>query len=178
MIKNRLLFLLLFCGVLYEATAQVKCPAEIFVKGKINVFVFLSTDCPISQKYMGTLNEMAKENNRIHIVGIIPGALKRPDLRKFRKAYQAGFSLITDSDYRWTDWFGAGFTPEVFVFNAEEEFIYQGAIDNWFYELGNYRQQITENYLRDIIAAELDGKHPSFKKTETIGCIIQKPVKR
>jgi hypothetical protein len=179
MLQKTILVTLLLLLSFSPLGAQVTIPNELFTPDKINVVVFLSVDCPISQKYMGTLNELVKERaDQVVILGIIPGKIKKADVRKFSQEYQAAFKIISDPHFQWTDRFQAGFTPEVFTFNGQREFIYQGAVDNWFFDLGNYRQQITENYLRDIIAAELEGKNPPFKKTETVGCIIQKPVKR
>ena len=57
------------------------------------------------------------------------------------------------------------------------EVIYRGAIDNWFYELGRYRLEITDHYLIDAINASLDGKKPALTKTEALGCFIQRSEK-
>jgi len=51
-------------------------------------------------------------------------------------------------------------------------------IDHWFYDLGSYRQQTTENYLKDALDAVLKGAEPILKKTDAIGCIIQKRVRK
>ncbi|RAV99902.1 redoxin domain-containing protein [Pseudochryseolinea flava] len=176
---TKLVLTFFIIGVGLKTHGQLSMPSELFIADKINVVVFLSVDCPISQKYIGTLNELLGERSgQVVITGIIPGRVQKSDVKKFKQEYKIAFKIVRDENYHFTDWFKAGFTPEVFVFNTHQKFIYQGAVDNWFYDLGSYRQQITENYLRDVITAEVEGQNPSFKKTETVGCIIQKPVKR
>lgn len=64
-------------------------------------------------------------------------------------------------------------TPEVFLIDAAGQLQYQGAIDNWFYELGKYRLNTTEQYLIDALTALNNGEQPPVRQTEAIGCFIQ-----
>jgi hypothetical protein len=72
--------------------------------------------------------------------------------------------------------FGVTITPEVVVADASGQVLYQGAIDNWFYELGRYRQFITEHYLTDALDAIAAGKPVPVTRTEAVGCLIQMPA--
>lgn len=146
---------------------------------KISVVVFLSVDCPISQKYMGVLNDFAKQySSQLSIEGVIPGTVSKKALREFKKEYQPAFPLNTDPTYTRAVDLKAGITPEAFLFDRQGTLQYQGAIDNWFYDLGSYRQQTTENYLKDAIDAILKDATPTVRKTNAVGCIIQKPKKK
>jgi hypothetical protein len=128
---------------------------------------------------MGVLNDLAKQyGTQILIQGIIPGATSRKEVKAFKKEYQPTFTVETDPAYRWTDNLKPSVTPEAFLFDQHGILKYQGAIDNWFYDLGSYRQQTTENYLKDALDALLKGAEPAVKKTNAIGCIIEKRIKK
>ena len=64
------------------------------------------------------------------------------------------------------------------MFDKNLDLKYRGAIDNWFYELGGYRQDVTEDYLIDGIDAILAGSDPKKPSTLAVGCLIQMPRKR
>jgi hypothetical protein len=60
------------------------------------------------------------------------------------------------------------------LFDRSGNEIYRGAIDNWFFALGKYRNETTEHYLENAIQAMLDSRLPEIRKTEAVGCFIEK----
>jgi hypothetical protein len=142
----------------------------------ITVSVFFGLDCPISQKYVPRLNELVKTNASFRWEFLIPAEVKRKEISAFRKEYQPGFDLVIDPSMKQTMKFGVTVTPEVVVADAAGQVLYQGAIDNWFYELGRYRQFITEHYLTDALDAIAAGKPVPVTRTEAVGCLIQMPA--
>jgi hypothetical protein len=141
----------------------------------VTVTVFLSLDCPISQKYITKLNAIFESYSQSGIdwTFIVPGKVKKRDLKRFAKEYRTLFTLAADkSKPALTDYFGATVTPEVFV-QKNGKIVYSGAIDNWFYELGKYRQQTTEDYLVNALESILKNKEPEVKRTPPIGCPVQ-----
>ena len=141
------------------------------------IIIFMAVDCPITQKYMGTIRDLARnyQSQHISVVGYFPAGLSRKAAKKFREEYQVPeiIQFIDDKKHSMTNKYRATITPEVILIDKNQQVIYQGAIDNWFFELGRYRLEITEHYLIDAIEASLQGKQPSVKKTEAIGCFIQ-----
>ena len=141
------------------------------------IIIFMAVDCPITQKYMGTIKELAVkyQSQKIAVVGYFPAGLSKKASREFRQEYQVPeiIQFIDDKKHVITNKYQATITPEVVLLDKNEQVIYQGSIDNWFFELGRYRLEITEHYLIDAIEASLQGKQPSVKKTEAIGCFIQ-----
>lgn len=171
----------LLCGVLmsYNVKAQRTDSKAIDTEESLTAVVFLATDCPISQKYIGELKHIdSLFHTKISIKGVIPGNVKQEEIDQFISEYQINFPVVTDTEYKLVKKYRATITPEVFLINDRNHIYYQGAIDNWFFDLGKYRQHITEHYLIDAIKAVLEGQSPVVKKTESVGCPIQKTVSK
>ncbi len=147
--------------------------------GSITVLIFLAVDCPVSQKYIPVLNSIQGryKDLPVHFLGLIPGSLKKRDMDRFADEYAIRFPLKNDRDFICAREMAAEVTPEVFVLDDQCELKYRGAIDNWFYDLGSYRKESTEDYLTDAIDALLSGNGPAIARTKAVGCLIQHPVK-
>lgn len=174
--KDRAILLLFFTAFALSSSGQPKaCYAE---KGeRISIVVFLAVDCPVSQKYIPALNSIHRkyQNSGVDLKALVPGKTTRREIKQFKKEYEIGFDISADPKYDCAKSLHASVTPEVFVFDAKKMLKYRGAIDNWFYDLGGYRQQTTENYLIDAIDALLKGENPAVTDTESIGCPINIP---
>ena len=171
----------LFCFFLIVGF-QASCQKQLqkFSRGStITVIIFLSEDCPISQKYVPAINAIQQKyhDRGVRIHAIIPGKIKKSDLKRFQEEYEITFPITRDKKYRIVQLLSATTTPEAFMFDRKHDLKYRGAIDNWFYELGGYRQEVTEDYLIEAIEALLGGKEPNLTNTEAVGCLIQIPRK-
>lgn len=145
-------------------------------KNKASAFFFLSPDCPLSQKYSLTIKNLFAEYSKdtIAFYLVFPGTLySTEEINKFLSEYDLPFISITDKDKKLTSNLGASVTPEVFLMDAERTILYQGAIDNWFEEIGRQRQIITEHYLEDALKSFLSGNSIEATETKAIGCIIE-----
>jgi hypothetical protein len=143
----------------------------------LTVWVFLAVDCPISQKYISELRRMDSvyATRKLRVRGVIPGKVNPEEVRTFVQEYAIKFPVQIDRDFTRVRKFHATITPEAVLVNQHEQVLYQGAIDNWFFDLGKYRQRVTEHYLQNAIDAAMQGKTPNIQKTEAVGCIIQTP---
>ena len=149
--------------------------AQSQTRPQVEVIVFLGSECPISQKYMSRLNDIAtKYNASVKWTGIIAEDVKAAVVKKFSLEYNAKFPIKKDDSFNLVRKYKAEITPEVFVI-VQGKVKYKGAIDNWFYELGRYRTETTEHYLVNALAAILKGEEPTLKETEPIGCLIEVP---
>ena len=156
-----------------ENAAPVK--PDLKIKG-VSVFVFMTPDCPLCQSYTATLNQLCDSfaGHGITFTGIIPGTAYRvSEIDSFKSAYELGFKLITDSDFRLTAKYGATVTPEVFVADSSGRIIYAGRIDNWMYETGKKRTAPDEHNLRDVLTAITKGEKRTFVSKQAFGCIIE-----
>jgi thiol-disulfide isomerase/thioredoxin len=141
------------------------------------VFVFLAPDCPLSQSYTLTLNNLAKEfeANGIGFYGVFAGddaSTKAMD--DFVATYHLGFPAIRDPEFKIADFFGATKTPEAFLADSTGHTLYKGAIDDWAPELGAHRTVITQHYLYDALDSVRANKAFQVKKTQAAGCFIER----
>lgn len=136
---------------------------------------FMDPDCPVTQKYGATIRELHQtcEEEGVAIAAVYPVVNADPEIiREFAEDYQFPFTHLLDPKLEFTKAIGASITPEVFLLDTAGNVLYQGAIDNWFYELGRYRRVITEYYLKDALEAHLAGKPVPTEKTKAVGCMI------
>jgi hypothetical protein len=148
---------------------------------EIQVAIFMAVDCPITQKYLNTIKEIANQfsDKPVQFVGYFPAGLTKKESTSFRNEYKIpnAIELTDDKKHEWTEMLDAKVTPEVFVLK-DKQVLYRGAIDNWFYELGRYRKEVTAHYLIDAIQAGLNNEKPSITETEALGCFIQRTEKK
>lgn len=170
-----ILILAILVGSTSFSMAQTEIPKDS-LEYDFTVVIFLGLECPVSQKYITKLNTIYsthKDKQEIEWLFVIPEVVKKRQIKKFSKQYKVQFALKSDeSNQRITLAYGATATPEAFI-EKDGKILYRGAIDNWFYELGRYRQVITKNYLIDALESVLRNQEPLIKETTPIGCFIQ-----
>ena len=173
---KRLLLSTLILGIILRAHSQEPLK-NLSGESVVTAVVFLGIDCPISQKYIPTLNAIHERysSQAVSVVGLVPGRIKKSDLVKFKNEYGIQFKIFPDKKYQSVKLLSATTTPEVVVLDKQHNIKYRGAIDNWFYELGGYRQVATQDYLIDAINALLAGHQPEITDSKALGCFIQIP---
>jgi thiol-disulfide isomerase/thioredoxin len=138
------------------------------------VVLFLGVDCPISQKYMNTVRILSKKyKDSITFFGIFPESFSTNEISEFKSTYALDFKLVKDQKNNYAALLKATHTPEVYLIDSNGKIKYQGAIDNWFYELGRNRRKVTEHYLENAIKAVFSGEKVSLDKTTPVGCFIE-----
>jgi thiol-disulfide isomerase/thioredoxin len=142
-------------------------------KKKIVVFVFLGTDCPISQDYIGIVNKLQQKYPQVRFLGVLP-ASNNQEKKRFEKEYQVGFELKADRRKKLVELYDVTITPEVVLMDTDSKVRYQGAIDNWYFDLGRHRPQATAFYLSDAIDDVLAMRDVRVHRTKAIGCILSR----
>ncbi len=149
-----------------------------FSEQKLTLLILMAHDCPICQQYTGKFRALSSMNKELKVIGIAPSEGETKEtVQAFVTKYKFDFPILLDSEQVLTHVLKGKVTPEVFLFIQNGEMIYRGKIDNWFYELGKYRNVITEHYLDDAISAALDGRAITLNKTEPIGCMLNMGMK-
>jgi thiol-disulfide isomerase/thioredoxin len=151
--------------------------APFLQNNKAAVFVFLATDCPLSQSYTLTLNNLAKEfePKRIGFYGVFSGdAISKSAIDEFVSTYHVSLPVTLDPQGKLADFFGATTTPEAFLTDSSGRTLYKGAIDNWAPGLGQHRTVITQHYLYDALQSVQAGKPVQVKETQAVGCFIER----
>jgi peroxiredoxin len=142
------------------------------------VFVFLGTECPISNGYSEELNRLALEAGRSKILFI--GIYADPDVtlsqaKAHSKEYRLGFPIHFDPKQRWIAATGVKVTPECVVLDSKGSILYRGRIDNRYSEPGKRRIHATTHELEECIKAIVAGKNEPMTHQPAIGCPIPKP---
>jgi len=140
--------------------------------GSTTVITYTGVGCPISNKLASRLEQMsqeyAAEGVRFLAVNANPQD-SRQDIAT--EARELGLTVPLYKDFRQelTNTLGATTTTEVFLFDAQGQLRYQGAVDDQ-YSLGAAKPKPTRHYLASAIAAVLAGKDPEPAKTDAPGC--------
>ena len=166
--------LLLVCACTRHASGSIAS----YIENKHGaVFFFLATDCPLSQNYMPTMNQLSKQFavNGIGFYGVFSQEdLPRKTLDDFTTSYGMSFPAIRDEQFKLVDYFAATTTPQAFLVDSTGQTLYKGAIDNWAPELGQHRTVITEHYLLNALESLRDSKPVKVKETSAVGCFIER----
>lgn len=81
---------------------------------------------------------------------------------------------LVDRDAALADALGAERTPEVFLFDADRQLVYRGAIDDHSGPLG----EVERHWTRDALSRMVGGLPVELPLTTTPGCRIQRPRRR
>jgi ribosomal protein L35AE/L33A len=143
---------------------------------KAIVFLFTSTDCPISNRYAPELRRLAQvfvpQGVMFRLVYPNPAedaAAIRTHMAAF--AYAGAIDALRDPKHALVKLSGATITPEAAVY-AGGRVQYRGRIDNRFVDFGVDRPAATEHDLHDAIGAILAGKPVAHPETQAVGCYI------
>ena len=92
-----------------------------------------------------------------------------PKMQQRAEEKNFSFPYLQDESQEVAVAYGAGRTPEVFLFDGERKLAYHGAVDD------NYDDPnaVRENYLRDAVEAVLASEEPSASQTRPVGCSIK-----
>jgi hypothetical protein len=144
----------------------------------LTVYVFTTTDCPISNRYAPEIQRLAaKFGAGVEFTLVYP--VPSDSLAKIRAhKKQFGFSIpsIRDNQQALVRKTGVSVTPEVAVMRGDE-LLYRGRIDDRYVEFGKDRIKPTTRDLEDALTAAIAGKPVAISKTQAIGCIIADLVK-
>jgi hypothetical protein len=140
----------------------------------LTVFVFVRTDCPISNKYAPEVRRLSRDFDpkNVRFWLIYPnGDETLAEIEKHLKEYDFGSKALRDPDHWLVKLSRATITPEAAVFRGKH-LIYHGRIDNKFADLGKARPEATTHELRDVLEALLSGNTPAISSAPAVGCAI------
>lgn len=139
------------------------------------VFIFIRTDCPISNSYAPELHRLhekfAKSGIRFWLVYPDPGESSEI-IRKHIKEYEYRLSVLRDPEHKLVKMTRAQVTPEAAVFSPGGRMVYRGRIDDRYVAFGKTRPAPTTRDLEQVLEAMLEGKGVENKTTIAIGCFI------
>jgi len=151
-------------------------PDEVLAqgRGRVLVFIFVRTDCSISNRYAPLLQQMNKKySQQASFRLVFPDRNESADkIRRYLQDYNYQLTAIRDLDHALVKKTMAKTTPEAAVFDAKGDLVYHGRIDNLYEHIGQSRPAATTHELADAIEAASKGLHPPVSTTEAVGCFI------
>lgn len=142
-------------------------------KQGIVVFVFLSAECPVAQRYAMRLKRMHTEFAAKHVtlIGVYSNENDSvDDVKAYLTRAEYTFPIVKDTNGSLARHLGATMTPQAHVVDTSAVLRYRGAIDD-----NRYETRIKHRYLKDALVALLDGKAVLVKETAAFGCTIHLP---
>lgn len=146
----------------------------------VNVLLFVSSDCPISNAYAPEMQRICGEYaakgvacTLVYEDSAIDAAQVRRHLAEYRfDRAHAPLKAAIDATRAIATHANATVTPQAVVVDASGVIRYRGRIDNFYVAFGKTRQQVTIRDLRDALDAVLSGRRVARPETDALGCQI------
>ena len=144
----------------------------------LTVYVFTTTDCPISNRYAPEIQRLAaKFGSQAKFVLVYPVPSDTPDvIRDHKKKFAYTLESVRDINQKLVKQTGVTVAPEVAVMNGSQ-LLYHGRIDDKYVELGRERSQPTTHDLEDALAAAIARIPVTVKETRAVGCFLTDLIK-
>ncbi len=141
------------------------------------VVIFSCNTCPyvkLSEKRIKEYTDFAMANGIGCILVNSNEAQRTEDdsfeeMVKYHKSQGLKCAYALDEKSKLADAFGAGRTPQCFVFD-KKGLIYKGAIDDNVKDVSAVKQ----HYLKDALTALVKNEKPAMQETRSIGCTIKR----
>jgi hypothetical protein len=143
--------------------------------------IFVATDCPIANRYLPTLERLAKQfapgGVRFWLVYPNPGDTLAA-VRAHQTQYPTATSLpqLIAPDPRFIAQARVHVTPEAAIFSADtvmtRPVLWHGRIDDRYLSFGTQRPAATHHDLSDALNALLAGRTPAGPAGQPVGCAI------
>ncbi|MEZ6109902.1 MAG: redoxin domain-containing protein [Pirellulaceae bacterium] len=144
--------------------------------GMVRVFVFLSTECPISNSYIQPLNELRKriDAEKVQLFGVVTDStVKRSAVADHFKSFGLAVPVLFDPAGHLAGVLKPTHVPEAFVLDPSDAIVYRGAIDNTWGSVGRRRAEPSKYYLADAIDSAVKGQDVSVAVTKPVGCLFE-----
>ena len=142
---------------------------------RARVFLFVRTDCPITNRYAPELQRLAQEfNGRDTVFWLVyPDAAETPQaIQNHIVEYRFPGAALRDPHHALVKLARATVAPEAAVFDSAGKLVYHGRIDDRWVEIGKARPVAQTHDLENAISAVLAGKPVSPSETRAVGCSL------
>ena len=183
--KTPLLLVWLLLAMAFPAGSQTVTKSPLDLDGrpadpfrlagsKLVVFLFIRTDCPISNRYAPTIQELASRyGKQASFFLVYPIASETPEqIRKHLQDYSYHLPALRDPDLALARKSRVTITPEAAVFSADKRLLYHGRIDDWYIEFGRARRAPTTHELASTLTSAIAHKPVTTTDAPAVGCFI------
>jgi hypothetical protein len=167
--------LLASCGPRGSARDLDGKPFDPLAKRAITALVFVSSECPISNRYAPALKQLATSRAPQGVRFWLVYPDRTDDATKIRKHladYDYGMRALRDPEHVLVERAGARVTPEVALFAKDGTLAYRGRIDDRYAAFGKERPAAQRHDLADALAHVLRGERVTPPETTAVGCAI------
>lgn len=147
---------------------------------KAVVLLFVSTDCPISNRYAPVVHQLSDTYGAkgVQFWLVYPNPFDTPaGIRKHLADYAYKNGALLDPSHVLAKLANASVTPEAAVFDANGRELYHGRIDDRYVNLGLERPAPTRHDLEEALSAVVAGKPVPEASATAVGCFISDFVK-
>lgn len=142
---------------------------------RARVFVFVRSDCPISNRYAPELRRIFKEfeNQSVEFWIVYPDpAETAAGIEKHMADFAFPGNPLRDPQHELVALAHAVTAPEAAVFDAEGKLAYHGRIDDLWVDAGVARPMARSHDLEDALSAVLEGRPVKAPVTRAVGCAL------
>ncbi len=135
------------------------------------VLVFVSTQCPISNRYLPELSAIGKDfaGKGVAVLGVNSNHNEQGEIAAWAKDRGVDFPVLCDADHRLADALGIETVPTAVVLDAKHVVRYRGRIDDD--PMGG---RARKRDLRDAVAAVLENREIAEPETTPRGCSVRR----
>lgn len=136
---------------------------------------FISPNCPACIYLNDKVNVLADKYIKIDFIAIYSCKSNAVDTNELNDLsnLKLNFPIVIDSTEKYRKLVNAKITPEFFLLNNKNTILYQGAFDNYYFNIGKHKNKATVFYLENAIDDLMESKPIRRKYTTPFGCIIE-----
>jgi len=137
------------------------------------VFVFLSTECPISRQYVPELNRLAEtaRSGKLAFYGVLADrSVTQSAARKFADDFHIAFPVLFDGSQELAGLLQPQYVPEARLIDAAGAVRYRGRIDDLYADVDKRRAEPSRRDLAEAMTALAAGRPIAVPRTESVGC--------
>ncbi|MCG9126808.1 redoxin domain-containing protein [Candidatus Poribacteria bacterium] len=160
-------------GISFTSVTDDTFQLDSLVKQGPVIFVFLSTECPVAQRYAMRLKRMHTEylEKQVSLIGVYSNENDSiDDVKNYLIKAEYTFPIIKDSDGNLARHLSATMTPQAHLIDTSGLLRYRGAIDD-----NRYVTRVKHEYLIEALNAVIEGNRVLIDETPAFGCTIHLP---
>jgi hypothetical protein len=173
------------CALFLAAALKAGGGAPVDLSGKardpfaspvrVRVFIFVRTDCPITNRYAPELARLAQDtlvdNAEFWLVYPDPDVTPQ-QIRTHMAEYGFRGQPLRDPHHELVERAHVTTAPEAAVFDTAGRLVYHGRIDDLWVDPGKARPMARTHDLEDAIEAVASGRAVAHAETRAIGCSL------
>ena len=156
-----------------DLTGAVRDPFSTHSRAR--VFLFVRTDCPITNRYAPELQRLGQEfkSDGVDFWLVYADRAETPaSIKDHDSQYKFPGTPLRDPGHELVKRAHATVAPEAAVFDWSGVLRYHGRIDDRYVDIGKARSAAQTHDLEDAIKAVLAGQAPTHAETQPIGCSL------